>query len=119
MQRQHLAAVNLMAGASGKDNTFECHNGRSTLDYIMIPEYLQKNVLACQVGGGGGGGGGCTMTLILLIISRYQWSYTLGCFPGLFLPQSARKESDGTSGANKVGAGVSDTVRSKPEGSRL
>ena len=77
MQRQHLAAVNLMAGASGKVNTFECHNGRSTLDYIMIPEYLQKNVLACQVGGGGG-----TMTLILLIIP-VSMVIDIGLFPRL------------------------------------
>ena len=50
MGRQRLVAVNLMGTTTGSVNTFEGHNGKSTLDYVMVPECMRENVLRCHVG---------------------------------------------------------------------
>ena len=52
MDKHNMIAVNLLDVASGDINTFESHNGQSTLDYIMIPEYMRGSVLSSHTGRG-------------------------------------------------------------------
>ena len=40
-------AANLMSIAIGSVNTFACHNGASTLDYVMLPRAYSDNVMSC------------------------------------------------------------------------
>ena len=51
MHRQHLVAINQKGLTTGDAYTFECHNVRSTLDYIMIPEHMQGCIKRCSIGG--------------------------------------------------------------------
>ena len=50
MRRQSLTAINMTSISTGSVNTFESHNGKSTLDYIMIPNFVQDCILKCHVG---------------------------------------------------------------------
>ena len=50
MKRQSLTAINMTNIATGNINTFECHNGKSTLDYIMVPTFVEDCILKCHVG---------------------------------------------------------------------
>ena len=50
MDRQNLIAVNLMDTATGVVDTFNCHNGKSVIDYIMIPGHMKNKVLSCHTG---------------------------------------------------------------------
>ena len=50
MKDHNLIAVNLMSKSTGSRRTYEGHNGSSTIDYVMIPEYLRDNVISCHTG---------------------------------------------------------------------
>ena len=52
MANYNLLATNLLDRSTGNINTFECHNGTSTIDYIMIPEFLVNNIVKCHTGRG-------------------------------------------------------------------
>ena len=40
----------MLESATRLVNTFVSHNGRSTLDYVMIPKYMEGNVLSSCTG---------------------------------------------------------------------
>ena len=50
MDNQNMIAVNMLNIATGSINTFECHNGKSIIDYFMIPSYLESEVCRCHTG---------------------------------------------------------------------
>ena len=50
MARQNLLAANLTQIATGQIDTYEGHNGRSLIDYIMVPEYISDRVTRCHTG---------------------------------------------------------------------
>ena len=50
MEDNNLSAVNMMNCAVGNVNTYEGHNGESTIDYLMVPKYLGPNVRYCRTG---------------------------------------------------------------------
>ena len=50
MKDHNLIAVNLMSKSTGSRRTYEGHNGSSTIDYVLIPEYLKGNVVSCHTG---------------------------------------------------------------------
>ena len=47
--RHGFIATNMLPMAHGPIDTFECHNGHSTIDYIAIPAYLVNDVTQCYV----------------------------------------------------------------------
>ena len=47
--RHGFIATNMLPMARGPIDTFECHNGHSTIDYISIPAYLVNDVTQCYV----------------------------------------------------------------------
>ena len=47
---QNLIAANLSSIATGQVSTYEGHNGRSLIDYIMIPKFLLDKMRKCQTG---------------------------------------------------------------------
>ena len=50
MKEHNMMAVNLMTRARGNVNTFESHNGNSTIDYVCVPKFMGKNIIACKTG---------------------------------------------------------------------
>ena len=50
MEENSLMAVNMVSKAKGTINTYEGHNGMSTIDYIMIPRYLVGSITSCHTG---------------------------------------------------------------------
>ena len=49
LSRHGLTAMNMQIESCGPIDTFCSHNGNSTIDYIVIPEYMRMNVKACGV----------------------------------------------------------------------
>ena len=49
MKKYHLMATNLHGSGRGPINTFNSHNGSTCIDYIMIPDYMEDKILACEV----------------------------------------------------------------------
>ena len=47
--RYGFTAINRQMDSLGPIDTFFSHNGNSTIDYIVIPEYLRANVIDCRV----------------------------------------------------------------------
>ena len=47
--RHGLIPMNMQPFSSGPVDTFECHNGHSTIDYFAVPSYLKKDVCQCCV----------------------------------------------------------------------
>ena len=50
MTKHNMLEVNLLESATRLVNTFVSHNGRSTLDYVMIPKCMEGNVLSSCTG---------------------------------------------------------------------
>ena len=48
-QRHCMIAANSQSYAVGALHTFECHNGRSTIDYIAVPEVIGSCIVSCGV----------------------------------------------------------------------
>ena len=49
LNRYGLSAMNMQMDSLGPVDTFFSHNGNSTIDYIVIPEYMRVNVSDCCV----------------------------------------------------------------------
>ena len=49
LNRHAFIAVNMQALTSGPVDTFVCHNGQSTIDYITVPAYMANEVRICHV----------------------------------------------------------------------
>ena len=49
LNRYGYVAINMQRSASGPLDTFECHNGHSTIDYITVPRYMMNSVSECFV----------------------------------------------------------------------
>ena len=50
MRDHNLVSVNLSGKASGPIDTYQGHNGSSAIDHIMLPKYLESEVISCCVG---------------------------------------------------------------------
>ena len=50
MNNLDLTAINLRSSATGHIATYEGHNGRSVIDYIMIPKFLAEKIRKCHTG---------------------------------------------------------------------
>ena len=48
LEKYNLVAANLLDLATGSVDTFSCHNGSSTIDYIIIPKAYIGNIVACH-----------------------------------------------------------------------
>ena len=46
LRRQNFTAVNLMGNATDSLFTYEGHNGTSTIDYVMVPKYLEERIIS-------------------------------------------------------------------------
>ena len=46
----NLRVVNAMELSTGNIHTFECHNGSSMIDYVLVPKYMDNNILTCHTG---------------------------------------------------------------------
>ena len=49
--RHNMIATNMQAMSRGPVDTFNSHNGKSTIDYIVIPTYLEDRIIDCRVSG--------------------------------------------------------------------
>ena len=49
MNRYHLLALNMTASVTGPVDTFDGSNGRSCIDYVLIPSDLIDNIKVCRV----------------------------------------------------------------------
>ena len=47
--RHGVIAINMQELTQGPVDTFESHNGKSTIDYIVIPAYMRDRVHECRV----------------------------------------------------------------------
>ena len=49
INKYEYIAANLLEGATGSVDTFTCHNGSSTIDFIMVPKTYCENVVSCHI----------------------------------------------------------------------
>ena len=47
LRKYEYVAANLLERASGSLPTFTCHNGSSTIDYVLVPKAYIDNVISC------------------------------------------------------------------------
>ena len=50
MREYNLTSANLMSLSSGPVDTYYGHNGSSSIDHILIPRFMEKNVVSCRTG---------------------------------------------------------------------
>ena len=48
INKYELTAINLQEYSTGSVDTFKCHNGSSTIDYVLIPSTWQNKVVTCH-----------------------------------------------------------------------